>query len=69
MKFKKNLKIIKKYKKIEETSAYDIPYFVSSNFKISRKYNWQPRKNLLDIVNDIYKWQKKNFKLLKPILN
>ena len=57
-----------KFKKIKKTSVYDIPYFVTSNSIISKKYKWRPRRSLLNIANDIYTWQMNNYKLLKPIL-
>ena len=41
---------------IKKTSIYDIPYYVSSNFKVTKYYNWRPRKKFLDIANDTYKW-------------
>ena len=44
------------FKKIKKTSQYDIPYFVTDNRKISKIYKWKPKKNIIDIVNDTYKW-------------
>ena len=41
---------------IKKTSTYDIPYYVSSNSKVTKFYNWRPRKKILDIANDTYKW-------------
>ena len=41
---------------IKKTSTYDIPYYVSSNSKVTKFYNWKPRKKILDIANDTYKW-------------
>jgi CDP-paratose 2-epimerase len=58
-----NFKI--KIKKISKTSNYDIPYFVSSIIKVQKIYNWKPEKNIYDIVNDVYDWQKKNINILK----
>ena len=45
-----------KFGKIKLTSIYDIPYFVTSNKKITNTYNWKPKKNMFDIINDTYKW-------------
>ncbi|OUX53445.1 MAG: hypothetical protein CBE47_03190 [Pelagibacteraceae bacterium TMED287] len=39
-----------------KTSNYDIPYYVSNNKKISKFYNWLPKKNINQIVFDIYFW-------------
>jgi CDP-paratose 2-epimerase len=55
------------YKKRKKTSLYDIPYFVSCNQQISKIYKWSPKKNINDIVMDIYQWQIKNFKILKKL--
>lgn len=51
-------------KKILKTSNYDIPYFLNDNSKIKKFYNWMPKKNVQDIVFDIYFWLKKNKKIL-----
>lgn len=55
-------------KRIKQTSLYDIPYFVSSNRKVSRAYSWVQKKNIKDLVRDVYVWQLKNIDLLKKIL-
>jgi CDP-paratose 2-epimerase len=39
-----------------ETSIYDIPYYVTNNKKVSSIYNWYPKKNLLNILYDLYSW-------------
>ena len=51
--------------KIPKTSNYDIPYFVSAIKQVKNLYNWSPKKNVIDIVGDVYNWQKKNTKILK----
>ena len=43
------------------TSIYDIPYFKMNNNKVSKTYNWKPKKNINQIVNDIYLWMKKDY--------
>ena len=55
-------------KRIKQTSLYDIPYFVSSNRQVSRAYSWVQKKNIKDLVRDVYVWQLKNIDLLKKIL-
>ena len=50
------------------TSEYDIPYYVTDNLKVKKIYNWQPQKNILDIVKDIYKWMILNKKVLKKYI-
>ncbi len=53
-----------KFKKIAKTSIYDIPYYMSDNYLISKTYKWRPRKNIHDIVNDTYLWLLNNKKNL-----
>ena len=43
-------------KKINKTSIFDIPYFVTDNTKIKKAYNWLPSKNINKIIRDIYIW-------------
>ena len=45
-----------KFKKIKKTSIYDIPYFITDNSYVKKTYKWTPKKNILDIVKDTYKW-------------
>lgn len=54
-----------KFEKIKKTSIYDIPYFVTCNKEVNKNYNWLPKKNIDEILSDIYKWQKVNYKKLK----
>ena len=45
-----------KFTKQKKTSIYDIPYFITDNSLIKKTYNWYPKKNILSIVKDTYKW-------------
>ncbi len=54
--------------KINKTSNYDVPYYVSDNKKVFNKYNYKIKNNIDNILKDILHWQKKNFKLLKKFL-
>ena len=45
-----------KFTKQKKTSIYDIPYFITDNNLIKKTYNWYPKKNILSIVKDTYKW-------------
>ena len=47
------------------TSIYDIPIYITDNSKIKKFYNWQPKKNINDILNDIFKWFKENKEIRK----
>jgi len=50
------------------TSEYDIPYYVTNNAKVKRIFKWEPQKNFLQIVQDVYKWMKINKKKLKKYI-
>ena len=56
------------FKKVIKTSKYDIPYFVTDNQKITKTYKWKPKRNMLKIVEDTYKWMMINKKQLKKYL-
>ena len=43
------------------TSIYDIPYFKMDNNEVSKAYKWKPKKNINQIVNDIYQWMKRDY--------
>ena len=51
--------------KIIKTSNYDIPYFVTNNSKVMKKYNWKPKRNVYKIVLDTYNWIKFNKSKIK----
>ena len=55
------------YTKVKNTSIYDIPYFVTDNTLANKIYKWQPKKNIIDIVRDNYKWLIENKKNLIKI--
>ena len=57
-----------KISSIKKTSLYDIPYYITSNSRVTKFYNWRPRKKFLDIANDTYKWLLGNKYNLKKIL-
>ncbi len=40
----------------KNTSIYDIPFYVSDNSKIQQFYKWKPKRDILRIVQDTYKW-------------
>ena len=52
-------------KKIKKTSIYDIPYYVTNNNFVSKIYQWRPKKNISNIIEDIYFWTLKNKNNLK----
>ena len=52
----------------KSTSEYDIPYYITDNSKVKKIYKWKPKKNFLNIVQDIYKWMQNNKKILKKYI-
>jgi len=50
---------------IKKTSNYDIPYYTTNNFQVSKIYKWKPKIKIYSIVKDIYKWMSLNKKILK----
>jgi len=51
--------------KISKTSNYDIPYYVTDNSRVSRIYGWKVKKNIHQVVEDIYSWLSNNRKNIK----
>jgi len=52
----------------KSTSEYDIPYYVTDNSKVKKIYGWQPKKNFLHIITDVYEWMILNKKILKKYI-
>ena len=50
---------------ILKTSMFDVPYYVSNNSEISKIYNWKPKRNVDQIIKDIYYWISRNKMILK----
>ena len=46
--------------KIKKTSIYDIPYFVTNNSKVTKTYDWKPKRNIFKTVLDTYNWLKED---------
>jgi CDP-paratose 2-epimerase len=57
--------IIKKY---IPTSLYDIPIYITDNNYVSKVYKWKPKKNIFNIIKDIFNWQKKYKLKLKKFI-
>ena len=55
--------------RINHTSKFDIPYYVSNNKKIKQFYNWNPKKNLKNILMDTFKWIRVNQSQLKKFID
>ena len=54
--------------KTPSTSAYDIPYYITDNSKVTKVYGWKPKNSIYDVVNDTYKWLNTNKLILKKYL-
>jgi CDP-paratose 2-epimerase len=52
-----------------QTANVDIPYYVSNHEKVSETFDWKPKRKIIDIVEDIYQWLKKDEKLVRHIFN
>ena len=52
----------------KSTSVYDIPYYVTDNSKVKKIYQWDPKKKILHIIQDMYKWMLSNKKTLKKYI-
>ena len=50
------------------TSNYDIPYYITDNSRVKKIYKWIPKKSLLYIIQDIYKWMIFNKRILKKYI-
>ncbi len=48
-----------------KTSIFDVPYYVSDNSKIFKNYSWKPKRNIDQIIKDIYYWLANNKTILK----
>tara|TARA_Y100001970_G_scaffold290848_1_gene425961 strand:+ start:231 stop:1238 length:1008 start_codon:yes stop_codon:yes gene_type:complete len=51
--------------RISKTSIYDIPYYISDNTTVTKTYKWKPKKNINNIVNDVFIWLKNNKNKIK----
>ena len=57
-----------KISSIKNTSEYDIPYYITDNEKVKKIYKWNPKKKILHIIQDMYKWMLSNKKILKKYI-
>ena len=54
-----------KLKRVKKTSKFDIPYYVTNNYKIKKYYKWKPHKDTDQLFADILKWLKENKQIKK----
>lgn len=50
-----------------ETAPVDIPLYLTDITKAHTAFNWQPRKTVTDIVNEIHTWIRSNESVLRDI--
>ena len=48
------------FSKVAKTSIYDIPYFITNNYFVTKTYGWKPKRNILKVVSDTFLWLKNN---------
>jgi CDP-paratose 2-epimerase len=53
---------------VPETSPLDLRIYITDVRRVRQKFNWSPRRNVTDTVEDIFAWIRDNSELLKPIL-
>ena len=51
--------------KQKRTSTYDIPYYITDNKKVSKTYGWKVKRNIHDIIYDVFNWLSNNKKNIK----
>ena len=49
----------------KETTPVDIPWYVSDNEKVQKRFDWEPKHTVKDLVSDIKIWLSNNQTLLK----
>jgi len=52
----------------KKTSEYDIPYYITNNSKVKKMYKWEPKRTILHVVKDMYKWMILNKKALRKYI-
>lgn len=54
--------------KVLENRTGDIPIYISDHSKVTKELGWTPKRDLKNILSDIYEWLQKDEKQLKNIL-
>ena len=50
-----------------ETGAYDIPYYVTDNARVTAATGWAPQRSFLALLDEIFDWFEDNRALLLPL--
>lgn len=56
-----------KINRIKRSHSNDIPFYISDISKVKREFNWEPKNNLYDTINDLVDFIKLNIKHFKKI--
>jgi CDP-paratose 2-epimerase len=51
-----------------ETSASDVPYYVTDNSRVTAEVGWEPRRGLDALLDDVFAWLRDHREGLEPIL-
>ncbi|WP_323796220.1 NAD-dependent epimerase/dehydratase family protein [Nisaea sp.] len=51
-----------------ETNPADIPWFVTDSRKVSRTFDWRPKRTLDDLLDNIFEWLEVQRATLEPLL-
>jgi CDP-paratose 2-epimerase len=51
-----------------ETTAADIPYYVTDNAQVTAATGWAPRRGLDVLMDDVYAWLRQHRETLEPVL-
>jgi CDP-paratose 2-epimerase len=50
-----------------ETAPYDIPLYLTDHSNVSARYDWIPRKSIVNIVSEYVDWIRAHEQVLKPL--
>jgi CDP-paratose 2-epimerase len=51
-----------------ETSAADVPYYVTDNSHVTRETGWSPQRGLPELLDDVFRWLSENRATIEPIM-
>lgn len=51
-----------------ETHPSDVPYYVTDNEAITETTGWRPKRNLEELLDDVFHWLRKHESELRPLL-
>jgi CDP-paratose 2-epimerase len=51
-----------------ETSAADVPYYISDNSAVTAATGWSPRRSVDTLLDDVFAWLREHRAILEPVL-